>query len=71
LKQVELRNLCCVDLAELRRELDLAVKRLRHKRHVLRGCIAECEYIDLGASQAAPVPARTADRAHANRPLAA
>ena len=44
LKHVELRNLCCADLPELRLELGLAVKRLRHKRHVLRGCIAECGY---------------------------
>jgi transposase len=44
LKHVELRNLCCADLAELRLELGLAVKRLRHKAHVLRGCIAECGY---------------------------
>ena len=61
LKHVELRNLCCADLAELRLELSLAVKRLRHKRHVLRGCIAECQYIDLGASPAAPVPAQIAN----------
>ena len=47
LKHVELRNLCCADLAELRLELGLAVKRLRHKRHVLRGCIVECRYIAL------------------------
>lgn len=47
LKHVELRNLCGADLAELRLELGLAVKRLRHKRHVLRGCIAECSYIAL------------------------
>jgi transposase len=47
LKQVELRNLCCADLAELRLELGLAVKRLRRKPHVLRGCIAECRYIAL------------------------
>jgi transposase len=71
LKHVELRNLCCGDLAELRLELGLAVKRLRHKRHILRGCITECEYIDRGASQAAPLPARPADRAHTNRRLAA
>jgi transposase len=45
LKHVELRNLCCADLAELRLELGLAVKRLRHKRPVLRGCVAECGYI--------------------------
>jgi transposase len=44
LKQVELGNLCCGDLAELRLELQLATKRLRHKRAVLRGCIAQCGY---------------------------
>jgi transposase len=53
LKHVELRNLCCADLAELRLELSLAVKRLRHKRHVLRGCIAECGYIALDEPQVA------------------
>jgi transposase len=42
LKHVELRNVCCDDLAELRLELRLAVARLRHKRHVLEGCIAQC-----------------------------
>ena len=44
LKHVELRNVCCADLAELRRELRLAIQRLRHKRHVLQGCITECGY---------------------------
>jgi transposase len=44
LKHVELRNLCCADLNELGIELDLAVKRLRRKARVLRGCIAECGY---------------------------
>jgi transposase len=44
LKHVELRNLCCANLDELEVELDLAVKRLRHKAHVLRGCIAACGY---------------------------
>lgn len=44
LKHLELRNVCCDDLAELRLELRLAVKRLRHKRHVLQGCIAQCGY---------------------------
>ena len=65
LKQVELRNLCCADLAELRLELGLAVKRLRHKRHVLRGCIAECRYIDLDAPTTAPprTPNPLGDRA--------
>ena len=44
LQQVELRNLCCADLSELRLERGLAVKRLRHKRPVLRGCVTECGY---------------------------
>jgi transposase len=44
LKHVELRNVCCDDLPELRLELRLAVGRLRHKRHVLRGCLAQCGY---------------------------
>jgi transposase len=44
LKNVELRNVCCDDLAELRWELRLATARLRHKRAVLAGCIAQCGY---------------------------
>jgi transposase len=44
LKRVELRNVCCDDLAELRLELRLATARLRHKRHVLQGCIAGAGY---------------------------
>jgi transposase len=44
LKHVELRNVCCDDLAELRLELRLATARLRHKHAVLRGCVAECGY---------------------------
>jgi transposase len=44
LKRVELRNLCCDDLAELRLELRLAAARLRHKRAVIQGCITECGY---------------------------
>jgi transposase len=45
LKRVELRNVCCHDLPELRLELRLAAKRLRHKRAVIQGCIAQCQYI--------------------------
>lgn len=41
LKRVELRNVCCHDLAELRRELGRAVKRLRHKRRIIQGCIRQ------------------------------
>ncbi len=44
LKRVELRNLCCDDLAELRRELRLAAARLRHKTAVIEGCITQCGY---------------------------
>ena len=44
LKRVELRNVCCDDLAELRLELRLATARLRHKRAVLEGCITGCGY---------------------------
>ncbi len=52
LKHVELRNVCCDDLPELRGELRLAVKRLRHKHDVLRGCVAQCGYGASEASQA-------------------
>lgn len=38
LKHVELRNLCCTDLAHLSRELRRAKERLRHKRDVIVGC---------------------------------
>jgi transposase len=41
LKQVELRNLCCRNLVHLRSELDLAMKRLRRKPHLITACFAE------------------------------
>jgi transposase len=41
LKRVEMRNLCCRNLVHLRRELDLAMKRLRRKPHVITACFAE------------------------------
>ena len=44
LKRVELRNLCCDDLGELRLELRLAAARLRHKDATIRGCITQCGY---------------------------
>ncbi len=40
LKYVELRNRCCADLAETRRELRAAVQRLRQKPQLIRACIA-------------------------------
>ncbi len=57
LKHVALRNLCCADLDELAVELDLAVKRLRHKAQVLRGCITECGYGTVSAGHPAPLVA--------------
>lgn len=44
LKHVALRNFVCDDLPELRAELRRAVARLRHKRHVIQGCIAQVGY---------------------------
>ncbi len=41
LKCVELKNLCCQSLSELRKELRKAKERLRHKRHVILGCIRQ------------------------------
>jgi transposase len=42
LKYVELkRNVCCRSLSELRRELRKAKERLRHKKHVILGCIRQ------------------------------
>jgi transposase len=38
LKGVELRNLCCVDIPHLRSELRGAVKRVRRKPRMLKGC---------------------------------
>ena len=41
LKNVELANLCCQTLPELREEVHKAVKRLRHKPHVITGCFQQ------------------------------
>ena len=41
LKYRELKNVVCQNQSELRYELRLAVARLRHKRHVIQGCIAQ------------------------------
>jgi transposase len=38
LKGVELRNVCCVDIPHLRGELRDAVKRVRRKPRILKGC---------------------------------
>jgi len=64
LKNVELRNLGCDDLAELRGELRLAVQRLRHKRQVLQGCMAQCGYAPTRVLPEGPrrLPHRGTDR---------
>ena len=44
LKSVELKNVCCRNLSELRSELRKAKERLRHKIRVIRGCIRQPGY---------------------------
>jgi transposase len=41
LKYVELKNECCRNFRELRSELRKAKERLRHKTHVILGCIRQ------------------------------
>ena len=41
LKNVEMRNLCCLNLAHLRTELGLAIRRLRRKPHLITAFFAE------------------------------
>jgi transposase len=41
LKYVELKNLCCQSLSELKVELRKAKERLRHKRDIILGCIRQ------------------------------
>jgi transposase len=41
LKYVELKNVCCQNLSELKEELRKAKERLRHKRDVILGCIRQ------------------------------
>jgi transposase len=42
LKQ-SLQNVCCTDLVHLRAELYKAIKRLRHKRHLIQACFQHAE----------------------------
>jgi transposase len=41
LKYVELKNVCCRSLSELCKELRKAKERLRHKKHIILGCIRQ------------------------------
>jgi hypothetical protein len=45
LKRVELKNVCCRDLAQLRTELRKATQRLRQKKHVVKACVRQPGYI--------------------------
>lgn len=40
LKRVELKNICCLDVQHVQRELRRAKERLRHRKSVLRQCFA-------------------------------
>jgi len=46
LKRVELKNVCCHDLPELRTELRKAVARLRHKKDIIQSFVRQV-YPDL------------------------
>lgn len=43
LKRIELRNLCCQSLVELKGELRRAVARLRRKKRIILGCFKEAD----------------------------
>lgn len=45
LKRVELANICCHDLQELRMQVIRARERLRHKRTIIRACSRQCRYL--------------------------
>ena len=45
LKRVELKNVVCADLGQLRREFGAAVERLLTKPEALRACIREVGYV--------------------------
>jgi transposase len=45
LKRVELGNVCCADLAEVRHRLLRAAVDVRHKSEVIRACSQQCGYL--------------------------
>jgi transposase len=45
LKRVELGNVCCCDLDQLRRKLIQAKERLRHKKEIIKSCSRQCGYL--------------------------
>jgi transposase len=44
LKRVELKNVCCLDVPHVQRELRRAKERLRHRTSILRQCFAHAGY---------------------------
>ena len=44
LKNQELKNVCCGNLQELRRELRKATERLRHKKHIIKSFFTAVGY---------------------------
>jgi transposase len=44
LKRVELKNLCCLDVPHVQRELRWAKERLRHRKSILSQCFAHAGY---------------------------
>ena len=44
LKQVELKNTCCVDLADLRHKLTTATDTLSRKPEIIKGCFTQVDY---------------------------
>lgn len=44
LKRVELKNVCCHDLQQVRQQLTLAKERLRHRKSTLVQCYAHAGY---------------------------
>ncbi len=45
LKRVEMRNLCCKDLEETRREFRVACQRRRQRPHIIRSCIRHSGWV--------------------------
>ena len=45
LKHVEMKNLCCGDMAHLHRELSAAQGRLEHKPEIIKACFEQVGYL--------------------------
>ena len=45
LKHVEMKNLCCEDMAHLHRELSAAQERLEHRPEIIQACFEQVGYL--------------------------